>query len=95
MTKMKKILAGLYVGIMYVIVITYMTSCTNHRRRDGEPKTRTEQGELTLYLPNGNDTTFTVSNVNFIQDSERIIYYDMDGSRYYTSMVYNYRRYLK
>jgi hypothetical protein len=95
MTKMKKILAGLYVGIMYVIVIGYMTSCTNHRRTERNTESMTPKGEITLYTPNGNDTTIVVSNFKYYGESETIVYYDMEGTKYYTTLIYSYRRYMK
>ena len=88
-------MAGLYVGIIYVIVLTYMTSCTNHRRTERDTNPRNPIGELTLYYPNGNDTTIIVSNTTVYTSSETIRYCDMDGISNTTTLDFHYTQYRK
>ena len=96
---MKKIMAGIYVGIIYIIVIGYMTSCTSRssRNRDmgKDSNSRNPIGELTLYYPNGNDTTIIVSNQQIYSSSETMVYRDMDGIRNVTTLDFHYTQYRK
>lgn len=88
--KRKTLFAGLYTTLIYIIVILYMTSCSSRSSRNSRNDRNESAGEITLYFPNGTDTTFSVCNFSVPSASEKVYFTDMNGVRHTTTLDVHY-----